>query len=375
VARLTEEDLRRLTLGRQFPGHAGRDAAAVLEVFTRLGPLQSQVPRAPFLAASSRLPGVTYATMVALFESHQLLKTSNLRGTVHTSVRAQFGWLDAVARRTRTPMLTRNLGLVEVSAEQVVAEIEAFTTGRWCARADIVAHLRSWLAGRDPGAEIGGTLAENLVWGHSSLVRRPKDPRWEKRTDVFHRLATDLVPELSRLEFPTALTELVRVHLAAYGPVGRDDLALFFGAGLGAVDTAVRALGAEVVQYVGPDGEDYLDLAEPPTGGELDLGVRMLGEFDGLLLGLHGRHRTRFLTAEQLPHLWSKANGLFTPAVLDGDRLVAGWRTLPAGHRTVIEVQMLDPYPPLPVDRFDKPVRAVQDVLGLEVADVRVHPA
>ena len=100
-AGLVHDQLRRRTLSRQFPTIAGHGPAAIVDLFWRLGPIQSQVPRAPFLTISSRLPGVTYDTVCELFESHQLVKTSNIRGTVHSSVPEQFGWLDAVARRTR----------------------------------------------------------------------------------------------------------------------------------------------------------------------------------------------------------------------------------------------------------------------------------
>jgi hypothetical protein len=103
VRRLTHDQLRLRTLGKQFPEISGHGAEAVIELMRRLGPIQSQVPRAPFLTLSSRLPGVRYETVSELFESHQLVKTSNIRGTVHTSVVEQFGWLDAVARSTRAP--------------------------------------------------------------------------------------------------------------------------------------------------------------------------------------------------------------------------------------------------------------------------------
>ena len=93
--RMTADELRRRTLSRQFPSIEGTEPEAVLELFNRLGPIQSQVPRAPFLAVASRLPGVSYKTVNDLFDEHRLLKTSNLRGTVHTSTRDQFGWLDA----------------------------------------------------------------------------------------------------------------------------------------------------------------------------------------------------------------------------------------------------------------------------------------
>src|SRR6476469_3761292 len=105
------EELRRTTLARQFPAIDGQGPAAVLELFARLGPIQSQVPRAPFLTASSRLPGVPYEVVRDLFATSQLLKTTSLRGTVHTSTRADFVAADVVARETRAPALRRALGL------------------------------------------------------------------------------------------------------------------------------------------------------------------------------------------------------------------------------------------------------------------------
>ena len=94
MRRLTHDQLRLRALARQFPIISGRGSDTVVDLFRRVGPIQSQVPRAPFLTISSRLPGVSYETVCTLFESHRLVKTSNIRGTVHTSVAEQFGCLD-----------------------------------------------------------------------------------------------------------------------------------------------------------------------------------------------------------------------------------------------------------------------------------------
>ena len=362
---------------RQFPVISGTGPESVLELFTRLGPIQSQVPRAPFLTVSSRLPVVSYETIRQLFENHQLLKTTNIRGTVHTSVRQHFGWLDAVARAGRAGMLRNYLKLDVLTPDDVGAEIEAYTANQWRARADIVAHIRTWLAereSRDSAAALSDALPENLVWGHSGLVRRPRDERWEKRTDIYHQRARSLLPDIAEYDPAVALTELVRVHLGAYGPATREDLAYFFGTGLGRVDAAVRDLADEVVRLSGPDHDDYLDLAEPPVGGQADPGLHLLPEYDGLLVGYHGRHRTRFLTEHQLPKVWAKVNGLFAPIVLSDGVIVASWRTLTRGSRTDIEVRMLDPHPPLPTDMFTEAVAATERVLDLKVTDVRVLP-
>jgi hypothetical protein len=375
MRRLSHDQLRLRTLRRQFPTIPERDPEAGIELFRRLGPIQSQVPRAPFLTISSRLPGVSYDAVCFLFESHKLLKTSNIRGTVHTSLPEQFGWLDAVARRSRAVQLRNVLKLHDVTPQQLGEEIEAFTSNDWTPRSEIVAHARTWLAEREsgPALQVPEVLSDNLLWGHSGLIRRPRDMRWEKRTDIFHQRARSVLPDLGEYDFAEALTALVRVHLGSYGPALREDLAFFFGAGLGAVDDALLRLDDEIIHLRGPNGEDYLDLADPPHGGTSDPGLRLLPEYDGLLVGYHGRHRTRFLTEQQLPRVWAKVNGLFSPVVLYGGRLVASWKTITKNRRTDIEVTMLDPHPVLPDDLFGDAIAATEQVLDLKITDLRVR--
>jgi hypothetical protein len=375
VSRLTLDQLRVATLSRQFPSNAGHDAAAVLELFTRLGPIQSQVPRAPFLAASSRLPGVGYATMVELFESFQLLRASNLRGTVHTCVRSQFGWLDAVARRGHAQRIAGFLKPTRTAPDQLVGEVEAHASADWRARADLVAHGRAWLGAREPELPPADQLTDGLIWGQSGLLRRPPDTRWETRTDTLHRRARSVADELAPGQFEESLAQLVRVHLRAYGPATRQDLAFFFGVRLGPLDAAVGALGDALVRQAGPDGVTYLDLAEPPADSSADPGLRLLGEFDGLLLGFTGRNRNRFCGPEQLAQVWAKANGLFSPVVLNDGRIVATWKTLTRGRRTDLEVRMLVGEIRLSEDLFDDQLRAFSAVLDCPVTELRVLPA
>ena len=199
--------------------------------------------------------------------------------------------LDAVARRTRSAQLRNVLKLQQVTPEQLAAETEAFASTDWRPRSE-VAHARAWLADRETGDATNSSdlLSDSLLWGHSGLLRRPRDMRWEKRTDIFHQRARSLLPGLPEWDFEEALAELVRVHLGSYGPALREDLAFFFGAGLGAVDDALQRLGGEVIRLRGPNDEDYLDLADAPGAGTPDPGLRLLPEFDGLLVGYHGRN-------------------------------------------------------------------------------------
>jgi hypothetical protein len=374
VPRLTLDQLRAATLSRQFPSIIGRDAAAVLELFTVLGPIQSQVPRAPFLAASSRLPGVGYATMVELFEAFELLRASNLRGTVHICVRSQFGWLDAVARRGHAQRITTHLKPARTQPHELVGEVEAYTSEDWRTRTGLVAHSRTWLGAREPELPPVDQLTDGLIWGASGLLRRPPDQRWETRTDILHRRARSVAEELAPGQFEESLAQLVRVHLRAYGPATRQDLAFFLGVRLGLVDVAVRALGDELVRVSGPDDASYLDLAEPPETKGADPGLRLLGEFDGLLLGFAGPNRQRFCRPEQLTQVWAKVNGLFSPVVLNDGRIVATWRTLSRGRRTDLEVRMLVGESRLDEDLFDDQLTAFSAVLDSPVTELRVLP-
>jgi hypothetical protein len=109
----------------------GVDGAALAALLGRVGPVQSQAARAPFLTASSRLPGVTNAAVSALYESHDLVRSTSLRGTVHTSLRAWHGALDAVARRTSTNLWCRTLKMTATDVARLRDRIEAVTADRW----------------------------------------------------------------------------------------------------------------------------------------------------------------------------------------------------------------------------------------------------
>jgi hypothetical protein len=373
--RLTEEDLAARTLARQFPGVPGRDETAVLELFRRLGPIQSQVPRAPFLTVASRLPGTPYRAVQALFEQFRLLKTSTLRGTVHTSGREHHPWLEAVARHSRAGSFRSRLGLEQAQVEALLDELEAWTDDGWRPRAEIVAHGRAWLREHISPASadaVNDTFTESLLWGHSGLLRRPRDDHWEKRTDIYHRRARSVVPELATGTYAASVQGLTRTYLASVGPGTRRDVAYFLGVGLGAVDAAVTALGAEVVPLTGPDGETYLDLAEPPAVPGDDPGVRLLPEFDALLVGFHLSHRTRFLSAVQLAQVWARVNGQFSPTVLHRGRLVGLWRTVARGSRVDLELTPLDGAALPGEDELTAPVAALGQALDLRIQDVRL---
>ncbi|MEJ7755655.1 MAG: crosslink repair DNA glycosylase YcaQ family protein [Nocardioidaceae bacterium] len=161
-----------MTLRRQFPSIASRGQGAVVRTYERLGPVQTQVPRAAHLALASRLPGVTRDTITGAFESYQVVKASNIRGTVHTSTQRQHALLRAVAHRPRQLLLANHLALREVTTEAVMKEIERFATDSWQPRADIVAHMGAWLAARDPVQSAKRSAAKRCPTACSGATHR-----------------------------------------------------------------------------------------------------------------------------------------------------------------------------------------------------------
>ncbi|WP_195909114.1 winged helix DNA-binding domain-containing protein [Microlunatus sp. Gsoil 973] len=374
---LTEEQVRTMTLARQFPSLRGHGRRQLLELFDRLGPIQSQVPRAPFLTAASRLPGVSYRTINQAFADHLLLKTTSLRGTVHTTVVDQFAAVDATRRPRQARDLGRLLGIDAPDVCRLTSVIESFCGDSWQPRDAVVDRVREAVAEHNPEArlqELDQSYCQNLVWGHSGLIRRPRDHHWELRTDGFHRTARRVVPTIPVVDHDAAVTALTRVHLGSYGPAGRKDIAWWLGVPLGTVDRAVTTLGEELVRHTGPDGSDLLDLAVVPKRRRRDPGLRLLPEFDGLLLGYAPEHRDRFLDQVHLDKVWARANGLFSPTVLLDGRIVGGWRTVGRPAGTIIEITPLHRSSGIETADTDAAVQAVAQALDLVITDVRILP-
>ena len=371
--RWTPERLARTTLGRQFPRIRGRGTTAVVEAYRRLGPIQTQVPRAAHVALASRLPGVTYEAITAAFEAYDVVKASNLRGTVHTSTAEQHGWLAAVCRQPRDRLLANHLKLSGIEPRDVTDEIERYARGEWRERKELVAHMWGWLdehgAGTSNGAE-STTMSDSLLWGHARLVRRPRDTAWERRTDVYHQAASSVIGG-DAVTAGDAMERLVRLHLGAYGPATRRDIAWWLGTTLTPVDDAIIRLGDELVTHSADLRDPLLDLADSPPAGP-DPGTRLLPEFDGLILGYAPENRGRFAHPDHLERIFARVNGLMSPAVLREGQIVATWKPITKGKRVEVEVQMLPAFPDLPVSELDTPVSDLGSALGVEVADVRV---
>jgi len=370
----TADQLRRATLRRQFPRVRGRGRGTVAEVVRRVGPIQSQAPRAPFVGVGARLPGVPYDAIADAFERHDIVKASNIRGTVHVSVPEQFPLLDTVTRRTLESGMRKVLNLQRLEVADVRTEIERWIGDDWRLESDLTDHVTSWLETHDSAESAVASKESSARFqlrGYSALIRRPSNGSWEMRSPWALRHGPPLLGT-PVVDADTALEGLVRVHVGAYGPSTREDIAWWSGERLTRVDAAIARLGDELVPRPGPRDATYFDLAELPPGGQADPGLRLLPEFDALVLGYHPKGRVRFLDPDHVEAIWNRANGIFSPTVLHDGRLVALWRQVGAGRRRDIEVWPLPGESVPPEEAFAGPVEGLATALAIEIRDVRL---
>jgi DNA glycosylase AlkZ-like len=372
--------LAQATLRRQFPRIRGRGQAAVVELVGRVGPIQSQMARSPFVTVSSRLPGATRTAVAAAYESLEIVRGSSLRGTVHTSVRAQHRVLDAVTRHAMANGWRRALRLDRSSTADVQAGIEDFAADGWRTPEELREHLVGWLAEHEgkSAADAAATSGVGRAFAHvhSGLIRRPLGAgAWDRQSAPGYRTASAALGETARddLDPAGALVALTRQHLRAFGPANRRDVAWWTGEGLTAVDAALAALADELTQRPGPDGQLFYDLAELPAGSSAELGVRLLPEYDAVVVGYDPTSRDRFLDPDHLPQIWASANGVFSAGVLAEGRLVAAWKLVADRRRRRIEVARFPGVGRLAESDLADQVAALEAVLEIEIGDVSIR--
>jgi winged helix DNA-binding protein len=370
----TWEQLAALTLARQFPRVWGRGEDAVVDVVGRTGPIQSQAARAPYLSLAARLPGVSRAAVNAGHESLRVVRSTSLRGTVHTSTREQHAKLAAVAAPTFVPWMRRLMALDDDAIHAFRAEVERLAAEGWTHHETLQAGVVAWLESRglrESIASLGRPGGRYSIRNHPPMLRRPPEGAgWDSQAPVLYWTARHALGE----ELPdprSALVDLVRHHVAASGPVSRRDLGWWSGAGLRQIDEALTALEDELSVRRGPDGLAYYDLVEGCPRPVGDVGVRLLPEYDALLLAYDPKARDRFADADALSYMWNKRNGVHSPTVLVDGRLRGRWQLDRAGGSATIAVETFPGERLLDPGDLTGPASDLAAVLGVTIRDVR----
>jgi Winged helix DNA-binding domain len=305
---VTERELNRATLARQLL--LARETVPVADAVDRLGGLQAQEPRPPFVALWSRLEGFEREQLHAALRKGTVVRAMLMRATLHLVSAKRYARLrpalDDVMTRAMTGALRgRDDGLdlealLPAATKLLRDEPRTFN------------ELRALLSERFP--KVNERALGYAVRTQLPLVMEPSDDAW-----AFPRDARFALPKI-RLGKPN-LEDVVLDYLAAFGPATVADVQRW--SGLQGLKPVLEALREELVTFKVGRRELY-DLPDAPRpGAEVEAPPRFLPDFDSLVLAHDDR--TRVIADEHKPKIASK--NLRIPAMVLWDGFVAGtWR-------------------------------------------------
>ncbi|MBM0229194.1 AlkZ family DNA glycosylase, partial [Micromonospora sp. ATA51] len=284
---LSRRALNRALLQRQFL--LERTDQVPLDVIRRLVALQAQEPNWPYVGLWSRIRGFTHADLTTLLADGQVVRSSLLRSTQHIAAADDFRRLrpllqPVLDRTANSPYFRRNSN--RLPTETLMADGRALLDAGPLARKELAQRL----AARHPGRD-GRILAGEFEL-RTPLIHDPTTASWgswgNRSSITVTALAADTIE-------PTAIHELIRRYLAAFGPATVADVQAW--SGLTRLNQVVADMGIELRHYTGPDGQTLLDLPDAHLPDpHIPAPVRLLPAYDNALLG-HA-DRTRIISDE-----------------------------------------------------------------------------
>jgi hypothetical protein len=279
--------------------------------------VQAQDVRPARLAMRVRSHGLVASDVDIACRDGVAVRTWLMRGTLHMVRREDVRWLLRLfGPRNADRYVGRRaqLGLDEDLCRRALSALPTVLRDGPLERAAIIEALATEGVAIDPSGQAPAHLLM-LAASRGIVCRGPETDR----DDPTYVLLDDWVPRTDDDEVD--LRQLATRYVAAHGPTAPADLAAWSGLPLG---TAKRAFAAadlvELDSTIGPlavlPGHD-----QPPPNRS---SVRLLGHFDGYLLG----YRDRSLTVDPAHGKQVQTGGGFImPTVLVDGRVVATWRT------------------------------------------------
>ncbi len=321
IDRIDRRALNRATLARQLL--LDRSTIGPFEAVTHLVGLQAQAPWAPYHQLLCRLDGFEPDDLGRLLLDRKVVRTVTMRGTLHlmsvsdaAAVRPLVG---AILERGLTSNKERREALEGADLDAIAAAGDVLLRDEALTPAELGDRLAEQFPGILPSAL--ATVARHrvpnvqatprAVWGRGGAPRLV-------RFDVWVEGGAEPV----ELPPPMPLDELVRRYLAAFGPATVKDVQTW--SGLSRLAAVVKGMGDELVHLVGEDGAQLVDLPDAPRpGGDVDAPVRLLGEFDNLILSHADRRR---VIPEADRTRLTTLNGMQPATVLIDGEVAGTWR-------------------------------------------------
>lgn len=359
--RITMRALNRATLARQLL--LRRESCDIASGVRRVVALQAQHPASSYLALWSRLTDFDPAALDAAFATHEVVRATLLRLTLHTVHAGDYQpFREALEPTLRAVMILRRdgftaSGLTVANADALVPDLLAYAD-----RPRTASQLRAWLEQRlgapHPAAWRG-------LRGYTPLLHARAQAPWSFGVRPSY-VAAQPPPRLMDPDASAvALRTLVRRYLAGFGPASLADIAQFALVQQSRVREAVRALSSELERLEGPDGAVLYDIpGAPRPSEETPAPPRLLAMWDSILLAYVDR--SRVIPPAYRRHV-IRTNGDVLPTVLVDGEVAGVWRPVAGGIEATA-------FHPLPDDVWRGLTAEARSLLALLAArDTRIY--
>jgi Winged helix DNA-binding domain len=362
---LTRRELNRAVLARQ--GLLSRSRAAPVAMVEHLLGLQAQAPMPPYYGLWSRLEDFDPHELGRLLTDREVVRLTLMRATVHLVTPRDAALLrplvQPVIERSHNGAFGRRMGGADPGElARLVPELLAGEplTAREVARA---------LVERGIGEDVEAIA--NAVRTYAPVVQVPPRGVWGAGGKA--RYATLEAFTGRELEAEPSVDEVVLRYLGAFGPASVMDMQNW--SGLTRLKPVFGRLRPRLVTFADEDGRELFDLPDAPRPDpETPAPVRLLGEYDNLLLGHADRRR---IIPADFPWSAMLAPGRFVSNLLVDGTLRATWWLERDGRRVTLAIRPARGFTKGEREAVGDEARAMVDFAAPEAAvrDVRFEPA
>ena len=351
---LSLRQLNRALLARQMLLRRARvDVPRAIE---RLGALQAQWPRAPYVGLWSRLAGFERGDLEQALEERRVVKATLMRGTLHlvsASDYAPYVIATRSARRDAWPSTQRQL--LNMMARTIPEARSYVAAGGSGIRDGAALHDKLLRFTRRPRsrdevlefivtneripAEVAAHLVWNFIAGFAMVVHEPASALFSASRAGRVQSASVAIKGISVPTLEDASAHTVRRYLAAFGPSTVDDISSWTSMRTPPIREALAAMGRDIRTFADERGRTLYDLARAPRPAEDEPAPpRFLPKWDSTLLAYTPAERVRILPATHHKSVIIKNGDVAQTFLVDG--MVAGtWAVAEKRGEALVELE------------------------------------
>jgi Winged helix DNA-binding domain len=310
----------------------------------------------PYQGLWSRLEGFDPHELGRLLTEREVVRLTLLRGTVHlVTVRDALLFrplLQVVIERSHNGAFGRRMGGADPA--ELAAAVRRLLDDRPMTARELGRALVERGIGADPEA-IG-----NAARVYVPLVQVPPRGVWGRSGRA--RYATLESWTGCELEAEPSIDEVVLRYLGSFGPATATDVQRW--SGLTKLKAVLERLRPRLVTFRDEDGKELFDVPDAPRPDpNVPAPVRLLGEYDNILLGHADRRR---LVPEDFPWAAMLAPGRFVNNLLVDGMLRATWWIERDGDRPTLAIR---PFQELSAAARDEVAAEAERMLAFSAPD------